>query len=832
MSRHSTPIVVALVVTALAAAILQAQSSAPAPPTAAKPAVMPAGQAIAPMTSRTVSEPRALLDKYCVGCHNPRQKAGQLSLSDQNVDEVSEHPQLWEKVISKLRAGAMPPTNRPRPEQAAASSFIASLEGSLDRLAEAHVNPGRPTIHRLNRAEYANAIRDLLALELDGTTLLPPDDADLGFDNMADILSVSPLLLERSMSAARRISRMAVGAPVAAAVETYSIPKMRFQDFRMTEDLPFGSRGGLAIRHFFPLDGEYAVTIKLRRQLYDYIRGLGEPQQLEIRLDGKLVKSFVVGDASKGKATPVSWAGFIFGAPEWEEYWLHADKDLNVSLKVAAGPRIIGVSFVEVPFELEGVLQPRSTGKHLFVDETWSSPSGKPEASVEAIEVAGPANPTGPGDTPSRRRIFSCKPTKAADEAPCAKEILSTIARRAFRRPVTAADVTDLMPFYEAGRREGSFDQGIQAALERILLDPEFLVRIERDPRTARAGEAYALTDLELASRLSFFLWSSIPDDQLLDAAIRGTLRKSGVLDAEVKRMLADPRAKSLVDNFASQWLSLRRLRTIGPIPELFPEFDENLRDAFKKETELFLNSQIREDRSLLDLLRADYTFVNEPLARHYGIPDVYGSHFRRVKFPDATRGGLLGQASILAVTSYPNRTSPVLRGNWILGQLLGAPPPPPPPDVPSLPDTGANGKALSVRARLEEHRKNPICATCHSRMDPLGFALENFDPIGRYRANGEAGTSIDASGVSPDGVQFQGLEGLRRVLLSHQDQFVSTVTEKLLTYALGRGVEFYDMPSLRKIRRDASAADYRWSSIVLGIVRSTPFQMRRGPES
>ena len=812
------------------AAYLHAQASAPTSVSVQGQAETPPAD-VRPISSRQLSNEQALLNKYCTTCHNDRQKAGGLTLAAANVDQVAEHPELWEKVVHKLRAGAMPPAKMPRPDKTATAAFLTTLETSLDRLAGAKPNPGRPTIHRLNRTEYTNAIRDLLDLELDGTTLLPPDDADLGFDNMADILSFSPVLLERSMSASRKISRMAIGTDVAPAVDTYSIPKMQFQDLRMSEDLPFGSRGGIAIRHYFPLDGEYDVAIRLRRQLYDYIRGLGDAQQLEVRLDGHLVKTFTVGGENKGKATPVSWAGFIFGDPEWEEYWLHADKGLTVRFPAKAGMRIVGVSFVATPFELEGVLQPRSTGKHLFVDETWSSPSGKPEAAIEAVDVAGPYNAKGPGETPSRQKIFVCRPASTGEEESCARRILSTLARRAFRRPPTPADVNELMGFFTTGRREGSFDRGIQLALERILLDPEFLVRIERDPSNARPDAPYRLSNLELASRISFFLWSSIPDDELLDVASRGKLTEPAVLEQQVTRMLRDKRAKALVNSFAAQWLSLRRLRTIGPIPELFPEFDENLREAFQRETELFLESQLREDRSLLDLLRADYSYVNEPLARHYGIPNVYGNHFRKVQFADDTRGGLLGQASILTVTSYPNRTSPVLRGNWVLGELLGAPPPPPPPNVPSLPDTGANGKPASVRERLEEHRKNPICANCHSRMDPLGFALENFDPIGKWRSKNEAGTVVDASGVSPDGTKFEGLAGLRKVLLANEEQFVGTVTEKLLTYALGRGVEHYDMSALRQIRREAAAADYRWSTIVLGIVKSTPFQMRR-PES
>ena len=771
---------------------------------------------------------RAVLDRYCVTCHNGQLRTAGLMLDAMDVEHVSGHPEAWEKVVRKLRARAMPPAGRPRPDTATYGAVAKVLETALDRTAAADPNPGRTTTHRLNRTEYANAIRDLLGLEVDGRALLPPDDADLGFDNMADILSMSPALLERYLSAARKISRLALGDPTGEpTTETYAVPKLRFQDHRMSEDLPFGSRGGVAFRHHFPLDAEYDVRIRLQRQLYGYIRGLHRPQQLEVRLDGRRVALFSIG-GPRGTPPPQTFTGTVPGDREWEEYTLHGDDDLEFRVPVPAGPRVLGVSFIQGRSERDGVLQPRATAKTLAIAERWSSPSEQPEAAVEQVSIAGPFDATGPGDTPTRRRILVCHPTGAAEEEPCARDILSTVARRAFRRPLTPPDVDGLLAFYEAGRRDGGFDSGIRRGLERVLVDPEFLFRIERDPAESAAAGAHPISDVELASRLSFFLWSSIPDDQLLDAAAGGELRNPAVLERQVRRMLADSRARALVDGFAMQWLGLRRLQSVVPAPDLFPDFDDNLREAFEQETRLFVGSQLQEDRSVLDLLRADYTFANERLARHYGIPNVYGSRFRKVTFDDGIRGGLLGQGSILTATSYPTRTSPVLRGNWVLEHILGAPPPPPPPDVPALPDRGEGGRLASVRERLEQHRENPVCASCHARMDPLGFALEHFDAIGKWRAAGEAGTAIDARGVFPDGTEFDGLAGLKTVLLSEHEQFVQTVAEKLTTYALGRGVQYYDMPAVRRIIGQAAADDYTWSSLVLGIVRSTPFQMRR----
>ncbi len=790
-----------------------------------------------------ISPQRALLDRYCVTCHNQqlvhgasssaepslllsRLRSSGLTLDTVDVANVSEDAEVWEKVVQKLRAGAMPPPPRPRPDKATYDGFRKWLETELDRAAGANPNPGRTeTFHRLNRAEYQNAIRDLLALEIDVASLLPADAADQhGFDNMAGTLSVSPALLERYVSAARKISRLAVGTPPhGPVVDMYPVPLNLVQDDRPSEDLPFGSRGGIAIRHSFPVDGEYLIKVRLQTNYVSYVRGMDAAHEIEIRLDGARIKQFTVGGEAPGMPAPLSFAGNIRGDPDWETYMLHADEGLEVRIPVKAGPRVVGVSFPRELWEPEGVLQPRQTGFALAVNETAD---GNP--AVGSVEIAGPYTVDGPGDTPSRQKIFVCRPMRPADEAPCAKQILSTLARRAYRRPVPEGDVRTLLSFYEAGRRDGSFDAGIQFALERLLADPDFLFRIERDPVDIAPATAYAVSGLALASRLSFFLWSSIPDDELLDLAARGELSDPVVQEQQVRRMLADARSKALVDNFVGQWLYLRNLRSVYPDADVFPEFDENLREAFQRETELFIENLLREDRSVVELLNANYTFVNERLARHYGIPNIYGSRFRRVTFDNAERGGVLGHGSLMTVTSYPNRTSPVLRGKWVLENLLGTPPPEPPPNIPSLEERDTDGKALSIRDAMVQHRADPSCAVCHAPMDPLGFALENYDAIGEWRTISDARSPIDASGVLPDGSRFEGPAGLRALLLSRPDQFVGTVTAKLLTYALGRGVEYYDAPAVRKIVREAAGEDYRWSAIILGIVKSTPFQMRR----
>ena len=790
------------------------------------------GNAVARASSEqapsTASAHRALLDRYCVTCHNERMQTGGLALDSLELARVDTGADVWEKLIRTLRAGAMPPPGRPRPDSAGYAALVSYLETELDRAASARPEPGRTeTFHRLNRAEYQNVVRDLLEVDIDVSVLLPADDADAhGFDNMADVLSVSPALLERYMSAARKISRLAVGiAPTVPTVETYRIPLLMYQDDRLSEDLPFGSRGGIAIRHRFPVDGEYSVRLHLQRTYTDYIRGLGRPQQLDVRVDGMLVERFTIGGGAPAdaKAVPASFAGNspLFGHPHWEVYVLGADKDLEVSFRASAGQRVVGISFERKLSEPEGVLQPRQTGFPLAINERWSG-----NAAVDTVEIGGPHTVDGPGDTASRRRIFSCHPDRGANETECARKILTGLARRAYRRPVTEGDLETLLGFYEDRRRTDGFEGGIQLAVQRLLADPEFLFRVERDPTDVAPGASYHVSDLALASRLSFFLWSSIPDDTLLDLAIRGDLRDPVILEQQVRRMLADRRSTALVDNFVEQWLLLRNIPNVTPDPIVFPTFDENLRAAFARESELFVESIIREDRSVVDLLAADYTYVNERLADHYGIPGIYGNRFRRVTLGETQRGGLLGHGSLLTVTSYPNRTSPVLRGKWVLENVLGTPPPAPPDNVPPLPDRGEDGTPATVRALMEQHRANPVCAGCHAPMDPLGFAMENFDAIGRWRTT-DARAPIDASGALPNGVEFEGPSGLRRVLVNNPEQFVGTVTEKLLAYAVGRGVEYFDYPTVRKIAREAAAADYRWSSIVLGIVQSPPFQMR-----
>ena len=781
--------------------------------------------AVQTAAARTDPAPdRALLDRYCVTCHNARLRTAELTLDNIDPGNVGPHAETWEKVLRKIRAGQMPPVGRPRPDAAAAASFMSALETSLERASSAAPNPGRPTVHRLNRTEYTNSVRDLLALEIDGRSLLPADDTDAhGFDNNADVLTVSPVLAARYLSAARKISRLAIGRSTATTIETYPLPRQLVQDERLDERLPFGSRGGTVIEHYFPADGEYVVKIRLQTNNYNYIKGLADPHDLEVRLDRRRVKVFTIGGKLEG-APPASWGGTLYGSTEWEKYALQMHDDLEVRVPVKAGQHEVGIAFVRKSWEAEDVLQPRQGGWPLSSDEMFDSNPG-----VDTVIVEGPHVPAGPGDTPSRRRILTCSPRGAGargNNDACAKTILSTIAHRAYRRPLTDRDVQTLMEFYTRGSREGGFDAGIQHGLERILVSPDFLFRIEQEPSSVPASGVYRLTDVELASRLSFFLWSSIPDDELLTAAERGRLKDKAVLEQQVRRMLADPRATALVDNFAGQWLVLKNIRDVSPDADLFPDFDENLRDAFLEETALFFESQLKEDRSVVELLSADYTFVNERLARHYGIPNVYGDRFRRVSLTDGRRGGLLGHGSLLTVTSYPNRTSPVLRGKWLLETILGTPPPPPPPDVPALQERGEGGKIVSVRERLEAHRNNPACSGCHSIMDPLGFALENFDPIGRWRTE-DAGTPVDASGALPSGAAFEGMTGLRALLLQQRDQFAANVTEKLLAYALGRGIEYYDLPSVRRIARGASAQDYRWSSIILGIVNSGAFQNR-----
>ena len=758
------------------------------------------------------SSNRALLNRYCVTCHNEKLKTAGLMLDKMDVEKVSESAEKWEKVIRKLRASAMPPVGMPRPEKAAYDSFATYLETALDSAAAAKPNPGRKGIHRLNRAEYANAIRELLALDFNGEALLPADDSGYGFDNIGDVLSVSPMLLDRYMSAARQISRLAIGDPtIRMPVSTYDISQSRLQNDQASEDLPFWSRGGIAIRHHFPLDAEYLLTIRLQRS------GLNSPRQLDVRLDGARLKLFTIG------GTP----GAV--GPQEEPKPGSGEAGLEVRFPAKAGTHSVGVAFLNESSLRDGMLKPPLAG---LLRENRNPTMGDP--TVESVAIAGPHNPTGPGDTASRRKIFVCHPKDGArgnEEEVCAKQIILGLARRAYRRPVSDEDVQIPLGFYKDARSDRGFEAAIGMALQGLLVSPEFLFRIERDPPTVAAAAVRRISDLELASRLSFFLWSSPPDDQLLGLAERGRLKDREILQQQVRRMLADSRSKALVDNFAGQWLGLRDMRSATPDSETFPEFDESLREAFGKEMDLFFGSMLREDRSVLDLLKADYTFVDERLARHYGIPNIYGSRFRRVTLTDEARVGLLGKGAILTVTSQPNRTSPVVRGKWVLENILGSNPPPPPPNVPPLQEN-KDTQRLTMRQRMEQHRANPACASCHAVMDPLGFAMENFDAIGQWRTTEtQAKTPVDASGALPDGTKFRGAAELQKILLSRPERFVNTVTEKLLTYALGRGVEYYDQPVVRAIVREAARNDYRWSALILSITNSAPFQMRMSRE-
>ena len=781
-------------------------------------------QAAPPAQERTATPPdRAMLDRYCLACHNDRLQTAGLSLQGRDIGDVGKDPAVWEKVLGKLRTGGMPPPDRPRPTDAEAEPIMAWLETSLDQIALDNPNPGRPAVHRLNRTEYGRAVRDLLDLDVDVAALLPPDDSGGGFDNIADVLTISPLFLERYMSAARKVSRLAIGDAQLRAV-AYRVPRTLVQDGRTDEDLPLGTRGGVAIPHYFPMDGEYVFRIRMARNRIDEIRGLLHTYRIDALLDGKRIQSFHVG----GEEIEKGHEGLEANYTALANYLTHADDEMEFRATVTAGRHVVGVTFPDQSTVIEGppekAVQPKS----------WDYYHAKLGlAGIGGIEIRGPYGVAGPGDTPSRRRIFACRPSageSAERELQCARRIVSGIARRAFRRPVTEADMETLIGFYESGRDSSGFEAGIELALQRILVSPYFLFRVEQDPAGVAPETPYRITDLELASRLSFFLWSSIPDEQLLDAASAGGLRDPAVFDREVRRMLADPRSDALVNNFAAQWLGTRNLAFAVPNEDLFPEFDENLRRAFQRETELFVRSILQEDRSVFDLLTANHTYVNERLARHYGIPGVRGNWFRRVTLDagQEARAGILGHGSVLTVTSLATRTSPVNRGKWIMENLLGTPPPPPPPEVPALEEEDDKGQALSMREAMEVHRRNPVCAACHVRMDQLGLSLENFNAIGAWRNQAESGEVVDASGELPGGVRFDGPAGLREVLLSKPEQFVETVAEKMLMYATGRGLEYYDRPALRTIARETAADGYRLSALILGIVRSTPFQMRR----
>jgi mono/diheme cytochrome c family protein len=778
----------------------------------------------------TVS-PAATVQKYCVTCHNDRLKSGGLTLAALDVEHPLANAETWEKVIRKLRTSAMPPPGAPRPDAATYNALASHLETSIDRDALAAPRPGKlALVHRLSRTEYQNAVRDLLAIEalpkeIDYSLLLPADNSSSGFDNIADLLFMSPAIMERYLGAAEKISRLAVGDTAAPVmVNRYRLNAEQWQGARVDE-LPWGTRGGLAVKSSFPADGEYRISVQLATPP-------AELHQLEISIDGERVQLVTVGPSARGRGRGRGAAGTADATPprppQQRTGEPDPDKPIEFRVPIKAGPRLVGVTFVERDeVRDEATLRPRMRGRGF-------------EPALSFVTISGPYGAKSAGDSPSRRRIFTCRPSPSRSELAedrgdnvrgdtvCAKRILLALTRRAYRRPATDADIQELLPFYEKGRAESGFDAGIERALERLLVSPQFLFRIEHESAGVAAGTSFRISDLELASRLSFFLWSSVPDEGLLGAAGQGKLSDPVVLEREVRRMLRDPRSESMVTNFAEQWLFVRDIEAKQPDGLLFPDFDESLRSAMHQETTLFVDSVLRENRSVLDLLTANYTFLNERLAKHYGVPNIQGSHFRRVVFPPGSpRGGLLGQGSILTLTSYATRTSAVVRGKWVLENLLSAAPPPPPANIPALKTEGAEpGSALSMRDAMSRHRSNPSCAVCHVRMDPIGFSMENFDAVGRWRDR-DGSNAIDASGLLPDGTRFDGVAGLRKILLRDRDQFVNTVAEKLLMYALGRNLQYYDQPSVRAIVRQGAASNYTLASLVLGVVKSAPFQRR-----
>jgi mono/diheme cytochrome c family protein len=758
----------------------------------------------------TAAAQAKVLETYCVTCHNDKGRTGGLSLEHADLADISKGAETWEKVIRKIRVGMMPPAGLPRPDAPTLDRFVSFFENSLDRAANAKLNPGHVVMHRLNRAEYANVIRDLFALDIDATALLPPDDESSGFDNIADVLKVSPSLMERYLSASWNISRMAIGNKgISPSTVTYRVRPDLSQDQHI-DGLPLGTRGGVLARHTFPLDGEYLMKVRLWRNTFDLLRGMEDPHQVEIAMDGNRVQLVTVGGQEDFAAMAENPG--TFGAD--------LDRRLSIKIPVKAGVHTItAATILRSHAQRDNLIKP-------FMRTTIDGLDITGDPSVDRLTIEGPYGQTGAGDTAARRKIFICKPSNVGEEESCARKILSSLARSAYRRPLEDADLDTLMGFYKKGRTGASFDSGIESALQYILASPEFLFRFEGDPPNVASGSAYRLNDLAIASRLSFFLWSSIPDEELLTVASQGKLKDPAMLERQVKRMLADPKSSALISNFAEQWLFLRNIKSTSPDLEAFPDFDDNLRQAMKQETTLFVDSILREDRNVLDLLSADYTFVNERLARHYGMPNIYGSQFRRVKVPAEARRGLLGQASILTVTSYPNRTSPVERGKWILTNLLGVPPSPPPPNVPPLKEESADGKPRSLRESLEAHRANPVCAGCHKLMDPIGFSMENFDAVGQWRTK-DHGAAIDASGTLFNGSTVDGVTGLRQMLVNRPEVFVGVMTEKMLTYALGRGITNTDMPAVRKVVQDARSRDFRFSSLVVGVVKSTPFQFK-----
>lgn len=760
-------------------------------------------------------EARAFISDYCVSCHNARAKVGGLSLDGVNLTDIAASAPLLERVVKKVDGRLMPPAGSRRPAEAQYQAFLGWLDGALGAEAAQHPNVGRTeTLHRLNRAEYRNVIRDVLALDVDVAAMLPADSGSFGFDNVAGTLKLDQALLERYLAAADQVSRTALGRPMAPTSVEFRLPNDFPQD-QHVEGLPLGTRGGLSVRHTFPLDGEYLFAVELMCgssnavAVCDGSGGWADTHELEVSVDGRPIKTFVLEPAPFGSLRKDGW---------------------SVRVPVKAGPRTVSVTFVAQPEFEEVESNYLRFQKPVYLTVANTVPAlATYQPAVAALTLTGPFNATGPGATPSRRAILTCTPVSAADRA-CARRILTSLVRRAYRRPPVAADLEPLLAQFDDGAREEGFEAGIEAALQRLLVSPQFLFRIEAD-RPAEANGSYAITDLELASRLSFFLWSSVPDQALMAVALRGELHQPAVLDAQVTRMLKDPKSQAFIENFAGQWLQLRNLEARVPSDFLFPNFDHALRLAFRRETELFVSSIVHEDRSALDLLSANYTFVNERLAHHYGIPNVKGSRFVRVTLPeDSPRRGLLGQGSVLLVTSHSIRTSPVLRGKWILENILGTPPPAPPDNVPALKEkeAGSRAKVLSVRDRMAQHRANPVCAACHTMIDPPGFALENFDAVGQWRDVDDSRNAIDASGVLPDGSKFSNLGEFRALLLARPERFISTLTEKLFVYGLGRGLASYDMPRVRAVVKDARATNYRFSSLVRGVVNSPAFLRRQ----
>jgi hypothetical protein len=762
----------------------------------------------------SASAGRAVLDKYCVGCHNQRTKTAGLALDALNISTVSAYAETWEKVVRKIRTGAMPPAKLPRPDKAAADSVVTWLETELDRSAVEHPNPGLPTLHRLNRSEYRNAIRDLLGFEIDAASLLPADNAGYGFDNNADALSLSPALLERYLEAAAKISQMALGRIRGSqAPETVFVPTDRDQTVRVSDDLPWGSRGGLAFPYYFPVDGDYEFQIRPTQGGGEGGYRVTADDQLDMSVDGAKVWTKTLSGPEFGGRGRANRDKLILDA-------------LRFRVPVKAGSHLVQVYFVA---------RTTTIVEDLFDPALRRDPyraQGPTKISSVTITMPAAAGSAAAVDLPSRRKLLVCVPAVATDEAPCATKILAALARQAYRGPLSDNDLQAASAFYREGAANNGFELGLELAIRSILINPKFLFRFEGQPEGIAPNTPFRISDFELASRLSFFLWSSIPDDELLDVAGTNTLHQPAMLEQQAKRMLADPRSDALVSNFAGQWLHIRNVSGLRPSPEVLFHFDDNLRQAFERETSLFFESIVRENRSVLDLLDADYTFLNERLAKHYGIPGVYGERFRRVSLPaGSVRRGLLGQGSILTDTSRPNRTSPVIRGKWILENIFGIPPPPPPANVPELKETKDPRKVLPMREQMAQHRSNPVCAGCHAQMDQFGFALENFDAIGEWRDTYPSGARVDAGAELPDGTKINGPAELRKVLLEHSDEFLTTITEKLLTYALGRGLEAADAPAVRQAKRNGARSDYRFASLIQGIVTSTPFLMRMSQE-